>query len=138
MKTATATTFEVSDVKRATDPLPEVPYKQAIEALLTKGGIDDDDEWEDEPGHARAEAPSPRPIEACTRYHGRLLGGNAFHPVMAAVHRSFMGHRPVILSPDIVWLMVVPGRGQSRQRPRRGVAAPARPAPGAADHRRAA
>ena len=102
MKTTTTTTFEVSDVKLATEPLPEVHYKEAIEALLTKGGInDDEDEWEDEPGRARPETPSPRRIEACSRYHGRLLGGSAFHPVMVAVHRSFTGHRPLILSPDI-------------------------------------
>ena len=30
MKTTTATTFEVSDVVRAVQPLPEVPYKQAL------------------------------------------------------------------------------------------------------------
>ena len=37
MKTATTTTFDVSDVKRATEPLPEVSYKEAVEALLTTG-----------------------------------------------------------------------------------------------------
>ena len=35
MSTATTTTFEVSNVNRATEPLPEVPYKEAVEALLT-------------------------------------------------------------------------------------------------------
>jgi hypothetical protein len=37
MGTDTTTTFEVSEVRRATTPLPEVPYTQAVEALLTKG-----------------------------------------------------------------------------------------------------
>src|ERR1700677_4474463 len=37
MSTATATTFEVSNVKPATEPLPEVSYKEALEALLTTG-----------------------------------------------------------------------------------------------------
>ena len=37
MSTATKTTFEVSNVKRATAPLPEVSYKEAVEALLTPG-----------------------------------------------------------------------------------------------------
>ena len=31
-----ATTFGVSEVERATEPLPEVPYKEAVEALLTR------------------------------------------------------------------------------------------------------
>ena len=37
MSTTATTTFEVSNVKLATEPLPEVPYKQAVEALLTTG-----------------------------------------------------------------------------------------------------
>jgi hypothetical protein len=37
MKTAMVTTFEVSDVVRANQPLPEVPYKEAIEERLTRG-----------------------------------------------------------------------------------------------------
>ena len=37
MDAATTTTFEVSGVWRATTPLPELPYKQAVEALLTIG-----------------------------------------------------------------------------------------------------
>ena len=35
MDTATTTTFQVLEVQPATTPLPEVPYKQAVEALLT-------------------------------------------------------------------------------------------------------
>ncbi len=38
MDAVTSTTFEVSDVERATSPLPEVPCKQAVETLLS-GGI---------------------------------------------------------------------------------------------------
>ena len=46
MKTTTATTFKVSDVVRAVQPLPEVPYKQAVETLLTRGDPDWKDEWD--------------------------------------------------------------------------------------------
>jgi len=35
MRTATAASFKVSDVVWATSPLPEVPYKEAVEALLS-------------------------------------------------------------------------------------------------------
>ncbi len=36
MSTATTTTtFEVSNVEPATEPLPEVPYKHAVEAQIT-------------------------------------------------------------------------------------------------------
>lgn len=85
MNTATTTTF-VSDVKRATEPLPEIPYKEAVEAQVSKG-----------------------PIESCSRYHGRLLERVAYHPVVAAVHRAFMKHHPLCLSPDTIWLMIIHG-----------------------------
>jgi hypothetical protein len=93
MNTATITTFEVSEVHRASEPLPEVPYKEALDALL------------------RTSVPSrrSRPVEACSRYHGQLIAGVPFHPVVAAAHRAFMDHRPLCLSPDIIWLMICQG-----------------------------
>lgn len=86
MSTATTTTFEVSNVHRASAPLPEVSYREAVEAQLTQG-----------------------PVEACCKYHGRLVSGVPFHPVVAAVHRAFMDHRPLTLSPDTIWLMIIQG-----------------------------
>ena len=111
MKMTTATTFEVSDVVRAVQPLPEVPYKQAVDALLTKGNRDREDEWDDEDGFLddRPDPAPPRPVEACSRYHGRLLGRVAFHPLVAAVHHAFRGHRPLCLSPDMIWLTICQG-----------------------------
>ena len=114
MSTATTTTFEVSKVERATEPLPEVSYKEAVEALLTSnkpmnypGGI----VWKRSQGLPLdlPEAPASRPVEACTRYHGRLIADVSFHPVVAAVHRAFMDHRPLCLSPDTIWLMIIQG-----------------------------
>jgi hypothetical protein len=86
MNAVTTTTFAVSDVKKATEPLPEVSYKEAVEAQVSKG-----------------------PIESCSRYHGRLLDRVAVHPVVAAVHRAFMYHHPLCLSPDTIWLMIIQG-----------------------------
>jgi Domain of unknown function (DUF4419) len=114
MSTATTTTFEVSNVKRATEPLPQVPYKEAVEAQITPGkpryylgGSD----RKQRPGlpHDLPEAPASRPVESCSRYHGRLLERVAYHPVVAAVHRAFMDHRPLCLSPDTIWLMIIQG-----------------------------
>jgi hypothetical protein len=119
MKTATVMTFEVSDVEWATSPLPEVPYKQAVEALLTKGSTaweeDWEDEWDDDEADEddfiddRTEPAPPRPVEACARYHGRLVGRVAYHPFVAAVHHAFMDHRPLRLSPDLIWLVICQG-----------------------------
>jgi hypothetical protein len=86
MNAVTSTTFEVSNVKLATEPQPEVSYKEAVESQITPG-----------------------PIESCSKYHGRLLERVAYHPVIAAIHRAFMGHRPLCLSPDMIWLMIIQG-----------------------------
>jgi hypothetical protein len=111
MRSDTTTTFEVSKVRRATMPLPEVPYKQAVEALLTIAVPEDDRRMIEEMARHRVAIRLPkaapwRPVEACARYHGRLLAGVAFHPVVAAVHRAFMDHRPLRLSPDVLWLLI--------------------------------
>lgn len=53
-----------------------------------------------------------RPIEACCRYHGRLVAGIHSHPLMDALHHAFMDHRPVSLSPDMFWLLICQGVAQ--------------------------
>jgi hypothetical protein len=93
MNNATTTSFLVSDVAPATTPLEEVPYKEAVDALLRMSV------------HSR----HPRPVEACSRFDAQLIAGAPFHPVVAAAHRAFMDHRPLCLSPDIIWLMVCQG-----------------------------
>jgi len=90
MSKLATTTFLVSDVEPATTPLLVVPYKEAVEALL----------------RTAIPACRSRSVEACARYHGHLIAGVPFHPVAAAAHRAFMDHRPLCLSPDIMWLMI--------------------------------
>ena len=91
--TAVSRVIEVAKVQPPKAALPEVPYKDAVEALLTRPPARSP--WE-------VERPTPptRPVEACTRYHGRLVAGVHFHPVVAAVHHAFNDHRPLALSPD--------------------------------------
>ncbi|MGE3818136.1 MAG: DUF4419 domain-containing protein [Isosphaeraceae bacterium] len=113
MNDTVATTFEVSNVERATALLPEVPYKEAIEALLTPPISDR--EWyliKRDPKY-RTDVPpkaesAPR-LEACARYHGRLVAGDRYHPLIAAAHRAFMDHRPLCLTPDVIWLTICQG-----------------------------
>ena len=125
-------TFEVSRVERATEPIPELPYKQAIDRLLA-GPLQRRKESLVEraallrrlpPAFAREEhrrhteqalaeveglEAGLRPTEACSRYHGRLVVGSGAHPFLAAIHNAFMDHRPLCLSPDMVWLLLCQG-----------------------------
>src|SRR5262245_36947832 len=78
-------TFAVSDVSPTTKPLPEIPYPQAVAAFLDG------------------------PVESCSCYHGRLVANVRSHPLVGALHAAFRDHRPVCLSPDIVWLTLAQG-----------------------------
>src|SRR5262245_38294275 len=80
-----ATTVAVSRVRAATKPLPEVPYHQAVADFI--GG----------------------PIESCSRYHGQLVANVRSHPLIGALHAAFATHRPLCLSPDIIWLTLTQG-----------------------------
>src|SRR5262249_19251179 len=100
---APATLIKVAKVAPANAALPEVPYKVAVEALLTKPPS----QW---PWEAQRPTAQPaKPVAACTRYHGQLVADVYFHPVVAAVHLAFSDHRTLVLSPDILWLLVAQG-----------------------------
>ena len=87
-------TFPVSEVVVAGTPLAEVPYRSAVEALLRA------------PGGPPA---SDVTVEACAAYRLPLVAGVEFHPFLAAVHMAFNEHRPLIFSPDMIWLLLAQG-----------------------------
>ncbi len=114
------TIISVSEVTPAKDKLPEVSYVEAVGAQLTEPPslfperISDSEESEVEFAEALSEEfavapPVPRQFEACSRYYGRLVANVDYHPVIAAVHLAFHDHRPLVLSPDIIWLLVAQG-----------------------------
>jgi hypothetical protein len=98
-----AAVIEVDQVTPANAALPEVPYKAGVEAPLTKPPSP----WPREEGQT-AIVPA-RPVEACSRYHGRLVAAVHLHPVVAAIDLAYSDHRPLVLSPDVVWLMLAQG-----------------------------
>jgi hypothetical protein len=130
-----SSTFAVSTVPPAAEPLPEVPYARAIDHLLSQPHrlrkqrlqeeVDlferfetedraDTREWLGRAGQQLAvveasEATATRSIEACSRSHGRLVADVLAHPVIVALHRAFTQHRPLCLSPDMIWLLVCQG-----------------------------
>ena len=81
----TTTTFAVSDVAPATEPLAELPYRQAVSEFLCG------------------------PVESSSEYSGHLVANVVSHPLIAALHGSFASHRPLCLSPDIIWLTITQG-----------------------------
>jgi hypothetical protein len=78
-------TFAVDKVSPATKALPECRTHEAVESML---------------GSA---------IESCCDYHGRVIKDIRYQPLLAAVHAAFSQHRPLVLTPDAVWLTIAQG-----------------------------
>jgi hypothetical protein len=77
-------TFEVDEVEEATTPPPTKRLDALVESAL----------WF---------APGAET---------RVLDPGGAHPLLAAVHQAFAEHRPLVLSPDIVWLTIAQGFAQ--------------------------
>ncbi len=77
-------TFDLCDVEHAKTLLREIPYQQAIEHRLRS------------------------PVEACSKREGSLIHCY-MHPFVSAVHSAFSDHRPLIISPDHIWLLIAQG-----------------------------
>lgn len=109
-----STTFAVSDVTPATHPLPECGYRDAVECQLEPppsplSPAERQLAFPDEPEAARLAPVDSRSVEACARYRGRLLSGLHSHPFVSAAHLAFAHHRPLVISPDMIWLLILQG-----------------------------
>lgn len=85
-------TFTVDAVQPGTEPMPTQPVKDAISALLN----------------------SPKqPLESWSvstpilvQYRSDALG---IHPFLLAVNTAYDKHYPLVLSPDMIWLLILQG-----------------------------
>ena len=75
-------TFPVDDVTPVTDVLPTRPMSDLFPGALAVGG------------------------------DARVLKPNGVHPLLHAVSKAFAEHRPLVLSPDAVWLTITRGVAQ--------------------------
>jgi hypothetical protein len=91
--------IEVADVEEAAAPLPTVSYRDAVSMIVAPLLS----------SRLHGARPSNVPIEACADESGRLVAVDGEHPGVAAVRLAFTDHRPLILSPDIVWMFIAQG-----------------------------
>jgi len=77
-------TFDVDHVSPARYDLEEVSYRNSIEDRISGK------------------------IESCPTSDLRLVPC-PMHPFIYALHMGFRDHRPVVISPDMVWLMICQG-----------------------------
>lgn len=91
-----STTIQLTKVDLATSALREVPFTWALDTLLSPSTPPTDE--------------YPPPIEASSDPGGSLVAA-WYHPGVVALHRAFNDHRPLVLSPDIIWMFVAQGAG---------------------------
>jgi hypothetical protein len=84
-------TFALSDLEPATNLLEEVDYHAAVEIrLLNRFG--------NQSGRIVGSSKRDRTIVACRN-----------HAFLSAVHEAFNEHRPLVISPDHIWLLICQG-----------------------------
>lgn len=97
--------FAVSKVAPAQNRLEESTVLESISHLLTPAKVEN-----------RRDLPKPNAkmlgIEACSDTQHPVIAGVPFHPLYAAAYRAFMDHRPLTLSPDMIWLAIAQGVAQ--------------------------
>ena len=86
------TTFVLDDVTPGTVRLPSLPAKQVIKTLLAKPN---------------------QPLESWSQSAPELVevGSDArsIHPFLMAMNTAYDRHYPIVLSPDMIWLLILGG-----------------------------
>jgi hypothetical protein len=93
-------TFAVDDVAPASSPLPTCKPLEAVRDLLDAppGRFAADESSQGQPTHGR--------VETCWSYALDCVAGVGHHPLLAAAHLAYSGHRPLVLSPDVIWVTI--------------------------------
>ena len=100
------TTFKVGNVKKAKDLLVVSPYRTVVANRMNSWAEttvnSQDYNWQD------TTEPPRRLMEDCADRNYPLVStyGN---PVIMATQIAYAQHRPLVLSPDMVWLMIFQG-----------------------------
>src|SRR6185312_16220215 len=97
-RSPSSVTFAVDDVSPATAPLATCKPPEAVRDLLDAppSRFAADESSQGNPTHGR--------VEACWSLCLDCVAGVGHHPLIAAAHLAFSGHRPLALSPDVIWL----------------------------------
>ena len=51
-----------------------------------------------------------RPVESYSHiFNGEKIIETSMHPFIECIHQAFIGHRPIVISPDDIWLLIIQG-----------------------------
>ncbi|MEI6409880.1 MAG: DUF4419 domain-containing protein [Bacteroidota bacterium] len=117
----TSVTFNVCSVPKATELHQTVPYRKAQEAAVGLEGrnvgawriyvekdssIKQEDKWSLMNDNR---FPKRIIIEAAAKGSGELVNTYSANAVAAAMVTAYAEHRPLVLSPDMIWLLILQG-----------------------------
>lgn len=101
-------TFAVSSVEKADTLLAESPYRNAIANFVNTKN--ETAPWESYADDSTQQAqPSVRLEAFGASPKASLLTPRSVHPFLHAVHLAYAEHRPLTLSPDMLWLVIAQG-----------------------------
>lgn len=93
-------TFKVCDVTPSTKALPEEEASNIIKYLLEK----------QKNNYTAPKEGQMNPIVLCSSIEkNEKLVSTHTHALVQAVYRAYADHRPLVLSPDMMWLLIVQG-----------------------------
>ena len=90
-------TFAVHDVVPATEPIPVLKTRDVLDELLRVTTERSKSEQEK--------------LIYCSGYNSDSIAAH-YHPLFWAVHGAFSQHRPLVLSPDMIWITIIQGLSQ--------------------------
>ncbi len=96
-------TFAVHDVEPASEKLPLCNASDALERLLQASGKE---------FAGRLSVETIGKILYCSNKNTDTVSNVCINPFFAAVHLAFSQHRPLVLSPDMIWTLILQGLGQ--------------------------
>jgi hypothetical protein len=96
----------VDSVEPTTNPLPTCKPLDAVKDLLNAPSLHFalDESAQGNPAHGR--------VEACWSYSVDCVAEIRHHPLIAATHLAYSEHRPLVLSPDVIWVTIAQGLAQ--------------------------
>jgi hypothetical protein len=96
-------TFQIEDLKRATHQINENSYSDILKGLFLKDlGLSNGDLAETEENELLNK------VVAKNKISGRLVDFG-YHAFLNGMHCAYAEHRPFIISPDMIWLLISQG-----------------------------
>lgn len=92
LKPSAGVTFRVHDVDTVRTPLEKCKTRDSITKILTNV--------------AKSQG---QPVLACSEYNSEVVANTQYHALIGAVHIAFAEHRPLVLSPDAIWITILQG-----------------------------